>query len=134
MRAKQSKKLYREQIKDQIKLAAVLAFFLLSGIAYGGHFGFSGEAFSMGEAAEPEMLGISTEEPIAGEDLLGKININTADETELMRLSGIGEKTAQDILAYRTENGAFQQVQDIMDVPGIGEKKFENIKDDITVE
>lgn len=134
MREKQSKKLYREQIKYQIKLAAVLAFFLLSGIVYGWHFGFSGEAFSMGTATEPEALGISAEEPIAGEDLLGKININTADKMELMRLSGIGEKTAQEMIAYRTENGAFQQIQDIMDVPGIGEKKFEKIKDDITVE
>lgn len=119
--------------REQAKLAMVLVFFLLSGIAYGGHFGFSGEAFSMGTEQEAETLGMAGEETLPGEELLGKIDINTADEGELVRLSGIGEKTAQAILRYRAENGAFQETQDLMDVPGIGEKTFEKIKDDITV-
>ena len=118
--------------RGQLRPGAVAAFFLLSGIAYGGHFGFSGEAFSMG--AEGELTALPVEDALFGEELLGKININTADGEELERLSGIGEKTARAIIAYRAENGAFQQAEDIMDVPGIGEKTFEKIKDDICVE
>ena len=118
--------------RGQLRAGAVAAFFLLSGIAYGGHFGFSGEAFSMG--GEGELSALPVESTLSGEELLGKININTADGKELERLSGIGEKTAQAIIVYRTENGAFQQVEDIMKVPGIGEKTFEKMKDDISVE
>ena len=84
--------------------------------------------------AEGELTALPVEDALFGEELLGKININTADGEELERLSGIGEKTARAIIAYRAENGAFQQAEDIMDVPGIGEKTFEKIKDDICVE
>ncbi len=83
---------------------------------------------------EGELTALPVEDALFGEELLGKININTADGEELERLSGIGEKTARAIIAYRAENGAFQQAEDIMDVPGIGEKTFEKIKDDICVE
>ncbi len=119
--------------RGQLRAGVVTAFFLLSGIAYGGHFGFSGEAFSMG--AEGELpLALPVEDALSGEELLGKININTADGKELERLSGVGEKTARAIIAYRAENGAFQRAEDIMNVQGIGEKTFEKIKDDISVE
>lgn len=84
--------------------------------------------------AEGELTALPAEGAHSGEELLGKININTADGKELERLSGIGEKTARAIIAYRAENGAFQQTEDIMDVPGIGEKTFEKMKDDICVE
>jgi len=60
------------------------------------------------------------------------ININTADQQELMRLSGIGEVYAQRIIDYRTTNGAFQSIEDIMKVSGIGNVTFENIKTQIT--
>ncbi len=61
------------------------------------------------------------------------ININTADATLLQTLNGIGEATAAKIIAYREENGAFSTIEDIKNVSGIGDKKFENIKDDICV-
>lgn len=61
------------------------------------------------------------------------ININTASKAELESLPGIGPVTAQQIIAYREANGPFAQIEDIMDVPGIGEKTFEQIKDLITV-
>ncbi|MDO4183103.1 MAG: ComEA family DNA-binding protein [Coriobacteriia bacterium] len=63
----------------------------------------------------------------------GKININTATATELQKLSGVGESTAQKIIAYRQQNGPFSAIEDIMNVSGIGEKKFAAIKDAITV-
>lgn len=62
-----------------------------------------------------------------------KININTADLTELQQLTGIGEKKAADIIKYREENGSFRAVEDLTKVSGIGEKTLENLKDSITI-
>lgn len=72
---------------------------------------------------------LKEEEGAAG----GPVNINTAGVSELMRLSGVGESRAKDIIAYRKEHGAFSVPEDIMKVPGIKEAVFEKIKDDITV-
>ncbi|HOJ37928.1 MAG TPA: helix-hairpin-helix domain-containing protein [Ignavibacteriales bacterium] len=67
------------------------------------------------------------------EDILsGKININTAGVDELTKLPGIGEKTAQAIIEYRTKNGKFVNISDLMNVKGIGQKKFEKIESFIT--
>lgn len=61
-----------------------------------------------------------------------KVNINEADVEELKTLNGIGESTAKKIITYRKEN-RFETIEDIMNVPGIGESKFNNIKEDICV-
>lgn len=61
------------------------------------------------------------------------ININTADAAALMTLYGVGEKISQRIIEYRETNGPFEVIEDIMKVSGIGEKRFENIKDKICV-
>lgn len=61
----------------------------------------------------------------------GKININTADLSELQKIPGVGEKTAQKILDYRS-NSSFSSIEDIKNVPGIGDKKFEAMKDYIS--
>ena len=61
-----------------------------------------------------------------------KININTATKDELISLNGIGEATANKIINYRNKN-KFKEIEDIMNVPGIGEAKFNNIKDYICV-
>ena len=63
-----------------------------------------------------------------------KVNLNTADETELIGLTGIGEAKAKAILTYREENGAFSSIDEIMNVPGIKEGTYEKIKDEIAVE
>lgn len=63
----------------------------------------------------------------------GKVNINVADAEALMTLDGIGEATAAKIIAYRESNGSFSSIEEIKEVSGIGDKKYEAIKDSITV-
>lgn len=62
-----------------------------------------------------------------------KININTADLKQLDNIPGVGEATANKILSYRDENGEFKSIEEIKNVNGIGDKKFENMKDLICV-
>ena len=66
-------------------------------------------------------------------DEAGKINLNTASVEQLMKLSGIGESKAAQIISYREKNGAFKKIEDIMNITGIKEGVFGKIKDDITV-
>ena len=68
--------------------------------------------------------------PIPGD---GKININTATRSELMDLPGIGGVLADRIIEYRNKNGAFAKTDDITKVSGIGVKKYEAMRDLITV-
>lgn len=62
------------------------------------------------------------------------ININTATKEELKSLNGIGDALSQRIIDFREQNGAFSDIESIKNVSGIGEKKFEGIKDYITVQ
>ena len=66
-----------------------------------------------------------------GED--DRININTADVKELDSLTGIGKGKAERIIEYRSRNGNFKAVEDIMKVTGIGRKTFDKFKNDIKV-
>lgn len=62
-----------------------------------------------------------------------KVNINTASLQELMTLDGIGETYAQRIIDYRTANGPFTDISQLKNVSGIGDKRYDAIKDFITV-
>ena len=62
-----------------------------------------------------------------------KVNINTATKEELDTLPGIGESTANKIINYRKENGNFKSIDEIKEVSGIGDSKFEQIKDLIEI-
>ena len=61
------------------------------------------------------------------------VNLNTADATALETLPQVGPATAKRIVQWRTENGRFTAVEDLMSVSGIGEKTFEQLKDLVTV-
>lgn len=62
-----------------------------------------------------------------------KINLNTATEAELQTISGIGAKKAQEIIRFRDEQGPFKTVEELKNVPGIGEKTVDRLKDMLTV-
>lgn len=61
------------------------------------------------------------------------MNINTGDLQELQKLNGIGEKKAQQIIAYRQKNGQFKSIEDLKQVSGIGDKIFAAVKDQLEV-
>jgi len=63
----------------------------------------------------------------------GKVNINSANEKELCKVTGVGAATAQKIVEYRGSNGPFSKIEDIMKVKSIGKSKFGKIKDQITI-
>ncbi|RQM92738.1 hypothetical protein COR53_11425 [Staphylococcus pettenkoferi] len=62
-----------------------------------------------------------------------QVNINTATESELQSIPGIGPSKAKSIIEYRDTNGAFDSVEKIKEVNGIGEKTFDKLKDYLTV-
>ena len=63
----------------------------------------------------------------------GKLNINTASAEELQELPGIGPSLSEAVAAYRQENGPFKSIEDIMNVSGIGQAKFDSIAELISV-
>lgn len=80
---------------------------------------------AVGEAAPVGAAG-------GGAVIPGKVNINTADEPTLETLPRVGPAMAARILAWRTANGRFTAIEDLMSVSGIGEKTFEGLKDLVT--
>lgn len=97
-----------------------------------------GERIYILSAKETKLL--SAELRVSGEEGAGNsptgtgsINLNTATAEQLMELPGIGEAKATAILAYRAKIGQFSDIEEIMNVSGIGEAMFEKIKDKITV-
>ncbi|HLV01719.1 MAG TPA: ComEA family DNA-binding protein [Acidobacteriota bacterium] len=62
-----------------------------------------------------------------------KVDLNSATQQQLEALPGIGPRTAERIIQFREENGPFRRIEDLMNVPGIGKKKFERLKELIRV-
>ena len=63
----------------------------------------------------------------------GLISLNKATIEELITLPGIGEAKAKDIIAYRSDNGLFKSIEEVKNIPGIGDSLFAKIKDYITI-
>lgn len=74
---------------------------------------------------------IVTGEKVSNRNL--KVNINTANQSELETLPGIGAVTALKVIDYRNEKGKFKSIEDIKGVSGIGEAKFDKIKELIEI-
>ena len=84
----------------------------------------------------PERIGRDAERPKdtqSGKTANGQINLNTASEKELQELPGIGPAMSARIIEYRETNGPFQSIEDVKKVRGIGNAKFEKMKDKVTV-
>jgi competence protein ComEA len=64
---------------------------------------------------------------------VGPVNVNTATQTQLESLPGIGAASAKRIIEYRDKNGKFKKIEELMNVKGIGEKSFLKLKPMITV-
>lgn len=92
---------------------------------------FEKDAFIVETVATEDAVSYTSDSAM---EINGKININSAGIEELKKLDGIGESFAEKIISYREEHGAFGTIEEIMKVPGIGEKKFEDFKEDICVE
>jgi len=90
-------------------------------------------------AASPTTPAVPTKETVAAEDASEAatakaeiININTATSGQLQTLPNIGPKTAEKIIAYRDEHGAFGSISELINVSGIGEKTLEALWDLVT--
>lgn len=83
-----------------------------------------------GEAA-PTATANATPQRLAGDVGGGQVSLNQATKEELQTLPGIGPAKAEAILTYRQEHGGFQRVEDLKEVPGIGEKTFAQLADHI---
>lgn len=93
----------------------------------GGREGYSGGASSTGSHSSNDS-NLSTSSGSVSERKYSIVNINTATQTELETLPGIGPSLALKIINYRKENGKFSSIEEIKNVSGIGESKFESLK------
>lgn len=66
--------------------------------------------------------------------LVGVVNVNTASEAELERLPGVGPAKARAIVEHRKKSGGFRSVDDLVEVPGIGEKALARLRPHVTVD
>lgn len=81
----------------------------------------------------PSIFDDEAEYTISNDVQNSKVNINKATSSELETINGIGPSLAEKIIAYRKENGRFSSIEDLKNVSGIGEKKYESIKDSVVV-
>lgn len=92
---------------------------------------------SAAEAYSPSSIppnSVASQATVSKQATIGKVNINTATVQELsVKLNGIGDGLAQRIVSYREKHGPFRSVEAIKNVSGIGDKKFESIRNSITV-
>lgn len=89
--------------------------------------------YSKQEVEELKSIGKLNEEIDNTTKKDNKININTATQAELEEITGIGPSLAQKIIEYRESNGKFKDIEELKNVSGIGDKKFESMKSQITI-
>lgn len=84
-------------------------------------------------ASSPSASASSVSSSASGAASGDLINLNTATASDLQKLNGIGEKKAEQIIAYRQEKGSFKSIDELKEVSGIGDKTFAAIKDQLTI-
>ena len=95
----------------------------------------SGKAGAFAEGSPGTNTTVSSERDAGtGTDSRESVNINTATVDQLVTIPGIGAKRAEDILRYREEHGKFSSVEDIKNVPGIGDGIYSRMKEHIKVD
>ncbi len=87
------------------------------------------------DAVPTEAETVDEREPEGGDEASSteKLDINTASQSDLMTLEGIGETIAKRILERREQTGGFASIDELLEVEGVGEKKYNAIKDFITI-
>ncbi|MCK5733887.1 MAG: helix-hairpin-helix domain-containing protein [Candidatus Latescibacteria bacterium] len=110
--------------REQIVVALLVASLVVGGgISLWDRFSPEGtEDFQVVRVAEPP-------EALSGEVDSEKVHLNTASAEDLERLPRIGPKMAQKILRWRTDHGPFRTVEDLAEIPGIGKKTIDEIRD-----
>ena len=108
---------------------AVLTLVFILGMA-----GVYARATCMDEGDYIIRTGKLAQETVAIEAVRWQVNINTAAAEELTALPGVGEALAERIIAYREEHGRFREAEELLEVKGIGESKFAEMKDWIILE
>ena len=85
-------------------------------------------------ASKPQGGGRANKPPVTATVMSTEVvNLNSATAAQIASLPGIGLKTAELVVQYRTKNGPFKKIEEIMNVRGIGEKSFLRIKDRLSV-
>lgn len=80
-----------------------------------------------------EQVIVPTDAPGGAAPSDGRVPINSADVATLETLPGVGPVLAERIVAFRDQNGAFESIEDLLDVPGIGEAKLASLRDAVRV-
>ncbi len=92
---------------------------------------FEAESIAVAEIAEARRASLLSGENIISNISLEKVNLNTASKSELITLPGIGPALAERIVAYRDEFGPFTEIDELMNVKGIGEKSVARLSGQI---
>jgi comEA protein len=121
----------KKWVKAEIAAAALGALFIAGAIGWAA--GASSDGVRTQYAAESAAIMTGADGEDSDELAPGEvININTAGQAELEKLPGIGAELAKRIIEYRQANGAFVLPEDIMNVEGIGQAKYDAVKGSIT--
>lgn len=106
--------------KERYLFATIIVLTLLLGI-------FIGIYYNKSPITQTQTININSDKKA------DKVNLNTATEKVLSTLPGIGEKKAKKIIDYRNKNGYFSNVNDLLNIEGIGKETLDNIKDKVVV-
>ena len=125
----------KKVLKQPLVIITICGVIFMLGVFWGRHTTYSVTQLIENDGTVTKEIGNSASSEIekTSSQLKGKVNINTADVGLLRQLPGIGDVLAQRIVDYRSENGQFTSVEDLVNVEGFGEKRLESLKEYITI-